>query len=240
MIHEYNITGMTCSGCEAKVKSALLKLPEVLSATITRSPGRSVIEMNNHIPITRLQSAISPEGKYVISAITDQPVVITQQKRSWLQTYQPLILIFSFLLIGSFVASVNSGFLNPLVWMNNFMAGFFLTFSFFKFLDLKGFANGYSTYDLLAKKWKPYGYIYPFLELVFGLWLLSGINHTWLYILILGVMTFSTFGVINSLRKKQTIECACLGTIFKLPLGTVTLSEDLLMVVMSAVMIMIQ
>ena len=127
-----------------------------------------------------------------------------------------------------------------MTWMNNFMAGFFLTFSFFKLLDLSGFADGYSTYDLLAKKWRFYGFIYPFLELLFGVWLLMGTNHLGCYVAILIVMIFSTFGVVNSLRKKQVIECACLGTIFKLPLGTVTLVEDTMMVLMSAVMLVVR
>ncbi|CAM6000172.1 unnamed protein product [Sphagnum balticum] len=53
-------------------------------------------------------------------------------------------------------------------WMRHFMAGFFLVFSFFKLLNLKTFADGYAKYDLLAMRWKPYGFIYPFCELALG------------------------------------------------------------------------
>ncbi len=56
------------------------------------------------------------------------------------------------------------------------MAGFFIVFSFLKFLDLKGFARSYTMYDLLAKQWKVYGFIYPFLELGLGIMYLTAIH----------------------------------------------------------------
>jgi cation transport ATPase len=229
---------MTCSGCQAKVKSGFLKLPDVLSADVSLNPGKATIEMNRHIPLTSLQEAISPEKKYVISeddSDSSHAMMSTEEKKSWFATYKPLLLIFSYITAISFVAVYRNNSINWSTWMNNFMAGFFLTFSFFKLLDLRGFAEGYSTYDLLAKKLKPYAFIYPFIELLFGVWLLIGTNQQLLYVLILAVMSFSTLGVINSLMKKQKIECSCLGTIFKLPLGTVTLFEDLLMVTMAAI-----
>ncbi len=240
MTHTYNITGMTCGGCVASVKNGLLKLSNVLSADVSLKDGKATLEMDKHMPLSSLQDAISPQKKYVITE--DRSESSTAMKsmeadKSWLATYKPLLLLFGYITAISFVTSYRNDFFNLSGWMNNFMAGFFLTFSFFKLLDLKGFANGYSTYDLLAKIWKPYGFIYPFLELFFGAWLLIGVNYQLSYVPILIVMSFSTLGVMNSLRKKQTIECACLGTIFKLPLGTVTLVEDLLMVSMSAIML---
>ena len=54
-------------------------------------------------------------------------------------------------------------------FMQVFMAGFFLTFSFFKMLDLKGFAESYSMYDIVAKKVKLWGFIYAFVELALGI-----------------------------------------------------------------------
>ncbi len=231
---------MTCSGCEATVKSRMLKLSDVLSAEVSLKEGKATIKMSKHILLASLQEAISPQKKYVISedgSDTSDEIMSTEEKKSWITTYKPLLLIFGYITAISFIASFKNDSVNLNLWMNNFMAGFFVTFSFFKLLDLRGFADGYSTYDLLAKRWKPYGFIYPILELLFGVWLLMGTNLQWCYVLILIVMTFSTFGVINSLHKKQTIECACLGTIFKLPLGTVTLFEDLLMVAMSAIML---
>jgi cation transport ATPase len=242
MTHTYNISGMTCSGCTAKVKSGFLKLADVVSAEVTLNPGKATIEMNRHITLPSLQEAISPDKKYVISednTDSSHAQMSMEEKKSWIATYKPLLLIFGYITTISFISAFSDESVNWGAWMNNFMAGFFLTFSFFKLLDLQGFADGYSTYDLLAQRWKPYGFIYPFIELFFGISLLLDVNHRFLYELILVVMGFSTLGVIRSLSRKQIIECACLGTIFKVPLGTVTLLEDLLMVGMAGLMLII-
>lgn len=119
-------------------------------------------------------------------------------------------------------------------WMNEFMAGFFLVFSAFKFLDIHGFAEGYSTYDLLAKRWFAYGYIYPFLELTLGILYLTEWMLTMTQVATIVIMGFSSLGVINSLLKKEKFQCACLGTILKVPLSSVTLIEDLTMVLLAA------
>lgn len=224
---------MTCSNCAAKIKSELLKLPDVESAEVTLENKEAVITMSKHIPLTVLQNAISKAGNYTINEKGNHAVEMkSDSSRSWIITYKPILIIFGYIILIS-SAIVYSYDLTVRDWMNFFMAQFFLVFSFFKFLDLKGFAEGYSTYDLLAIKWTPYGFIYPFIELFFGVSLLIGYNQNLCYVLIAGVMGFSLLGVINSLRKKQVIECACLGTIFKIPLGTVTLVEDLMMVLMS-------
>ncbi|HKR05304.1 MAG TPA: heavy metal-associated domain-containing protein [Bacteroidia bacterium] len=242
MQNTYFLTGMTCDNCVAKIKSALLKLPDVVSAEVKRNPDVALIEMSRDISLPDLQQAISPEKKYVIHDGVF-PVSFVNEKEtdriSFLKTYKPLLIIFIYITAVSFIAARNYYGFNLMAFMTYFMAGFFLVFSFFKFLDLKGFADGYSTYDLLAKKWKPYGFIYPFIELAFGVWLLKDVNHHLAYIFIAVVMSFSLLGVINSLRKKQVIECACLGTIFKVPLGTVTLVEDFLMVMMSVASLVI-
>lgn len=225
---------MTCSNCAAKIKSELLKLPEVESADVSNENKEAVITMSKHIPLSVLQNAITKAGNYTITEKGNNSMEMKpESSRSWIITYKPILIIFLYIiLISSSVVYIYD--LTIHEWMNFFMAQFFLVFSFFKVLDLKGFAEGYATYDLLAKKCKPFGFIYPFLELIFGVWLLTGLNLSLCYTLIVLVMGFSTLGVINSLRKKQIIECACLGTIFKIPLGTVTLIEDLMMVIMSA------
>ena len=112
-------------------------------------------------------------------------------------------------------------------------------FSFFKFLDLKGFAQGYSTYDVVARKFPAWGYIYPFVELLLGIALLLDIFPIGTTIAIIIVMAVASIGVMTSMLKKSTIQCACLGTVIKLPLGKVTLVEDLLMVIMSTGMLVL-
>jgi copper chaperone CopZ len=66
MKHTYTVTGMTCNGCVASVKSKLLMHPDVLSAEVTLDPQQAVIEMSKHIGTAELQNAIG-NPKYTIS-----------------------------------------------------------------------------------------------------------------------------------------------------------------------------
>ena len=118
--------------------------------------------------------------------------------------------------------------------MNVFMAGFFLSFSFFKMLDLKGFADSYTMYDIVAKKIKAWGFIYPFIELALGFAYATGFQPFVTNIVTVIVMTVSMIGVLQSVLNKRKIRCACLGAVFNLPMSTVTIIEDALMIAMSA------
>src|SRR5437870_568161 len=92
-------------------------------------------------------------------------------------------------------------------------------------------------YDVLAKRFRPYAYMYPFIELGLGLGYLA---HWWPYVLYsatIFVMLFGGLGVLRALSKRLDIECACLGTILKVPLSTVALVEDLGMAAMAAGML---
>jgi cation transport ATPase len=237
MTHTYQISGMTCSGCVAKVKSQLLMHPDVLSAEVTLDPQQAVIHMSKHIGTNELQKAIGSD-KYIISEKPhSSDHVMTGTETGWLETYKPILLIFGFITMVSFFVSFHHNTFHGMQFMNVFMAGFFLVFSFFKFLDLKGFATSYTMYDIVAKKMPVYGYIYPFLELGLGIAFLTGFNPAatnWATIIIMGI---SSIGVIESVLNKKKIQCACLGAVFNLPMSTVTIIEDLLMVAMAAFML---
>jgi hypothetical protein len=125
--------------------------------------------------------------------------------------------------------------------MRQFMAGFFLVFSFFKLLDLHGFADSFAGYDLLASRVKAYGYVYPFMQLAMGIaYLLTEADPVLVNTATIAVMGFNTLGVLRAVFNKQQILCACLGTGFNLPMSTVTIVEDLLMVAMAAAMLMVR
>jgi hypothetical protein len=121
--------------------------------------------------------------------------------------------------------------------MQNFMAGFFLTFSFFKILDLKGFAESYASYDIVARHWRTWGYIYAFIELGLGLAFLLRFDPLLTNGVTFAVMSVSIIGVLQSVLNKRKIRCACLGAVFNLPMSTVTILEDALMIAMSGIMI---
>ena len=235
MTHKYHLEGLTCSSCVANVKGSLLMMPDVLAAEVTQDSAE--ITMSKHISTEELQKAMGRNGKY---KITEDASVHHQMDaapvKSWLQTYKPLLLIAAFITGVSLAASWMEHGFHGMIWMNYFMAGFFVVFSFFKFLDLRGFADSYAMYDLLAKKWKGYGYVYPFIELALGVMYLTGFNPAITSLVTIVVMGFSSIGVIKSVISKNQIRCACLGAVFNLPMSTVTIIEDLLMVGMAVVM----
>lgn len=157
----------------------------------------------------------------------------------WLHTYYPLLLIIGYIVCVAFASNLQSTGINWEGWMNTFMAGFFLVFSAFKLLDLPGFATSYATYDLLAQRWHPYGFIYPFIELGLGLSYVVHAQPIVTNIITVLVMGFSSIGVLKALLQKKKIRCACLGTTLNLPMSSITLIEDLLMVIMAIAMLIL-
>lgn len=236
MTHTYNVTGMTCSSCEAKVKSALLTLPDITSATVSKADNTAIISMSKHISLSDLQQAIGgTESKYTITAANHNESV--EQAKSWLDIYKPIILIFGYIAgVTLLIQLLNPHFL-IMEWMRHFMAGFFLVFSFFKLLNLSGFAESYVMYDVLAKRIPAWAYAYAFIELALGVAYVVNFNPFVTNLTTLVVMSISIIGVLQSVLNKQKIQCACLGAVFNLPMSTVTIIEDALMIVMSAYML---
>ena len=114
-----------------------------------------------------------------------------------------------------------------------------VVFGFFKMLDWKGFADAYADYDIVAKRSRFYAFVYPAIELSLGILYLSNVYFIIVNSITVIVMGVSSIGVIQTLRDKKKIRCACLGTVVKLPMTTVTVIEDLGMGVMAVVMLMI-
>jgi len=236
MTHSYTVSGITCEGCVAKVKSKLLMHPDVTAADVRLEGQKAIVTMNRHLTVDELQDAIGRDTKYSIhedEADTSHRQTDREATRSWFATYKPLLLIGSFIAGVSLITATHQGTIHGMMFMNHFMAGFFLVFSFFKLLNLKGFAESYAMYDLLAKKISLYGYVYPFIELALGVGYIVRPDSFGLNLATAIVMGFSSLGVIESVLNKKKIRCACLGNVFNLPMSTVTIIEDLLMVTMS-------
>jgi len=151
--------------------------------------------------------------------------------------YIPLMVVvaLSFLAASARQYSSFQGWMN---WMHDFMGFFLVMFSMFKFFNLQGFADGFQMYDLLAKPIRLYAYLYPFIELLLGLGYLAHLQPVVIYITTIAIMAFGAFGVLNALRKGLDLECACMGTVLKVPLSTVALVEDLGMAAMAGVMLL--
>jgi hypothetical protein len=157
--------------------------------------------------------------------------------QSFLATYRPLLLVFGYLLGVVAIVEVTAGGFDWMRAMANFMGGFFVAFSFFKLLNLRGFVDAYQTYDVLARPVRAYGYVYPFIELGLGVAFLLRVAPVATNIVTLVVMVVSAIGVTQALLQKRRIQCACLGTVFNLPMTKVTFLEDALMAGMALVML---
>jgi copper chaperone CopZ len=239
MTHTYNISGMTCNGCVAKVKNQLLLLGDISSAEVQLAAPQATISMQKHIPLNVLQDALTKAGNYIITeAGTDaHHETAKEESVSWFHTYRPILLIGLYLTGTTLLLEITKGGFDLPSWMANFMGGFFLVFSFFKLLDIKGFAGNYASYDIIARKWAGWGYVYAFIELGLGLAYLLKFDPMLTNIITFVVMSVSIVGVLQSVLNKRKIQCACLGVVFKLPMSTVTIIEDALMIAMSGLMI---
>lgn len=225
----YQIDGMSCNSCVQKIQTALDK--EGVDAEVTLSPPRLNVKQTDKFSLEALNMIVSRLGDYKVRIIQDSAAT-TGNAAMWFKTYYPLLLIVTLISVVSL-----RGALNVHEWMLHFMAGFFIVFGFFKLLDIRGFRDAFSGYDVLAKKWYAYGFIYPFLELALGFAFLFRFQVSealWASIILMG---FGGIGVVKALSQKQTIRCACLGTALNLPMSTVTLIENFGMVAMSIFML---
>lgn len=243
----FAVAGMTCENCRAKVTAALSPLAAGGSVTVTRAPDEAVFSAP--VALDAVRAALAPLG--VPGRYTAQPLPaagslgaapvapssaeVPRGWLAWLTTYQPLLLIVAYIAVASLAGG---GHADAGLWMTHFMAGFFLVFSFFKFLDLGGFASAFATYDLLAARIPVYGTIYPFLELGLGLAYLFGFAPVWTNAATLVLMVFGSLGVFAALSNGRRIRCACLGTVLNLPMSSVTLVEDLSMAAMAEIMLL--
>ena len=142
-------------------------------------------------------------------------------------------LIFLYIFTATYFIEMTSDNLDITRWMRHFMAGFFVVFAFFKLLNTRGFADSYAMYDIVAAKWRFWGYIYPYIELLLGVSYLLNFNPILTNLFTIIVLGVSSVGVIKSNLDKRKIRCACLGDVFNLPMSKVTIIEDLSMVAMA-------
>ncbi|MBA3482160.1 MAG: cation transporter [Pirellulales bacterium] len=242
MRHTYALTGMHCQSCVNKTGAALRAVPHVTSATVTLSPPQAVVEMSQHVPTERLDQAVRQAGDY---RLNDAPSELASASTAAMadtgdspkESLYPLFLIVGYIAgtVALIAYAVDTW--SPEALMQWFMAGFFLVFSFFKLLDLRGFADAYRSYDIVARAWPAWAWAYPFVELALGIAYLISFAPLATNFVTLVVMFVGAVGVLKALLDRRAIRCACLGTALNLPMTKVTLIEDLGMAAMAAAML---
>ena len=154
-------------------------------------------------------------------------------------TYIPVVAIFAMTALMALAAS-QAAFGTPFTVQ---AAEWFIAFSMCvlaiqKLRDLDSFSIMFLGYDLLARRWMPYSYVYPFAEGLAGILMVAGVL-TWLSaplaLFMGGVAAVSVFTAVYV--RKREIKCACVGGDSNVPLGFVSLTENLMMVAMAVWML---
>jgi cation transport ATPase len=241
MKHIYKIKGMTCGSCKASVENSLRDIDDVSDVEVNLENQEATITMDKHIDIVELQKSLA--SKYTITQKEIKNVFTSTQSSSFeiekekskLQQLKPLLLIIFYIASASVLLHYKNWSWSE--FMLDFMGLFYIVFSFFKMLDLKGFPESFRMYDPLAKRVPFYGKVYPFIETALGLMFLMRFEINIALIITLIVLGITTIGVTKTLLDKKSIRCACLGTALKLPMTEATFIENAIMIVMATLML---
>ena len=223
---------MTCEGCKSSVENKLSSLDGVDNVKVDLARGQAVIYSKNPVSFSLIKETLPP--KY--SLINEQDINLDTHseatiKGSKIKQLKPLFIILGYIFIASILLNYKNW--NSSNAMLDFMGLFYIIFSFFKILDVKGFSMSFRMYDPLAKQAPIYGYIYPFIEVILGMMFLIRYEVNIALILTLIVLGITTIGVTQTLINKRNIKCACLGTTLNLPMTEATFIENAIMIIMA-------
>jgi glutaredoxin len=154
-------------------------------------------------------------------------------------SYWPVIVVFAVCAAMALAASYDAtGQLLTLKSAEWFVAFSMCVLALLKLQNVEKFSTMFLNYDLLAKRWVPYSYIYPFAEGLVGILMIAGILM-WLSVPIsLFIGTIGAVSVIKAVYiDKRDIKCACVGGDSKVPLGFLSLTENLMMIAMAVWMV---
>lgn len=233
------IAGMHCQSCVGKITAALQRLAGVEAIEVSLEPPVARVRSSSPVSRAEIETAVRSAGDYRVAPTPEASSSASSPDESERGSFYPLVLIVAYIAGTAALTAWASGSFTLATLMNAFMGGFFLVFSFFKMLDVRGFATSYRTYDLVAAAWPTWGYIYPFVELVLGAAYVTSVLPWLTNSVTLALMLVGAVGVLRALLNKRRIRCACLGTVLKLPLTQVTLAEDVVMALMAATMLLL-
>ena len=228
----FKISGMTCNGCRSTVENKLSSLDGVDNAQVNLTNGEAIVYSKNPISFSLISNSL-PSKYRVIRNIPDQDNEIIKSNK--IKQLKPLFIILGYISATSILLNFRNW--NSTNAMLDFMGLFYIIFSFFKILDIKGFSKSFKTYDPLAKKITIYGYIYPFIEILLGLMFLTRIEVNIALLITIIILGITSVGVTKTLLNKRTINCACLGTTLKLPMTEATFIENAIMITMAIVLL---
>lgn len=150
--------------------------------------------------------------------------------------YAKLVAIFVFLIISATTMSTLGG-INVLEWLRWFMGGFMLFFGSLKLMGVETFIKVFPLYDLIAKRVRPYKYVYPFLQILLGISFFIGSFDYVRELLVVVLSISSLVGIVGIVTKRGAVRFSYLGTIIKLRFSSVVILENIIMLVASILML---
>ena len=147
-------------------------------------------------------------------------------------SYKPVIAVFAMTALMALAANyAMTGALFTVHAAEWFIALSVCVLAILKLQDVEKFQTMFLGYDLLAQRWVPYGYIYPFAEALSGVLMLAGVLTRLAAPIMLFIGTIGAVSVFYAVYvQKRDIKCACVGGSSNVPLGFVSLTENLMMV----------
>jgi glutaredoxin len=150
-------------------------------------------------------------------------------------SYRPVIVLFILTALSSVAATYAvSGELLTLRTVQWFIALSMVVLAMLKLQDVEKFSAMFLNYDLLARRWVPYSYIYPYAEALAGVLMIAG-ALTWVSVPV--ALLIGTVGAVSVFKavyiEKRELKCACVGGSSNVPLGFVSLTENLMMIGMA-------
>ena len=154
-------------------------------------------------------------------------------------SYKPVLAIFAVSFLTAVAVYLSTGSLSGLGIIGDFVALSMIILAVQKLQDVESFSTMFVNYDVLAKRWVPYSYIYPYAEALAGILMLSGMFSFVSIPTALFIGSVGAYSVFKAVYiDKREIKCACVGGNSNVPLGFVSLSENLAMIGMSLAMLM--
>lgn len=234
MKQTFYVDGITCMSCVGTLTQFYTQFQGVQSVEIDKETGRVELDCDRLFSTTELSVNLAPKYSIRSNEVASEGTITRNKVDSKLKQLFPLFLIGGYLVAFSvfrwYMTDIETA-------MLDFMGLFFLVFSFFKFLDYRGFAPSFSMYDPIAKAVPFYAKAYPFVELILGVLLIARVEVRVLLYITLVILGATTLGVVRSLLDKKAIQCACLGTALKLPMTEATFIENAIMLVMTVYML---
>lgn len=230
----YRVEGMTCQACADTIQNGVKANLNVSLAHVSLSEKELRIQSDAIFDVADVNAVVSNLGNY---RIRDNNPSLLSNIIEYFSSKKPIVIALFLVAISSLALQVPNNTFDIDKWFTTYMGLFFMLFSFLKLLNVSGFSMTFKRYDLISKKVPGFSNIYPYIELTLAITFLTQSFLIYANILTLIFMASQSAGVYKSLRNHEQIQCACMGSAISLPLSSLTLIENFIMISMAMYMI---